>query len=35
MLVGSDGKILINRLKDLSEHDNFYNQIYDALAKEE
>lgn len=35
MLVGSNGKILINRLKDLSECTNFYNQIYDALAKEE
>ena len=35
MLVGPDGKILINKLKDLSEGDDFYNQIHDALEKKE
>lgn len=33
MLVGSNGEILINRLKDLSEGNDFYNQIHDALGK--
>ncbi len=35
MLVGPDGKILINKLKDLSKGDDFYNQIHDALEKKE
>lgn len=35
MLVSPDGKILINKLKDLSEGDDFYNQIHDALEKKE